>query len=159
MVILIRHAEKPPKSDHSPDLTPIGVERAKRIPSLFYPSSTATLPHPDYLFAAHIRASSNRPVETATPLAQALGMKLNDEYSDDTSQQLAAELLSGKYAGKVVVVFWRHGVMPELAAALGAPNPPKWQDSVFDRIWKVEWINGKAAMTELPQNLLPGDSR
>ena len=106
MVILIRHAEKPPKAEHSSDLTAIGRERAQRIPKLFLPYPGAMLPTPDFLFATHPSRSSNRPVETLKPLEQALHLELNDRYSEDEAGRLSAELLSGKYAGKVVVV-WR----------------------------------------------------
>jgi hypothetical protein len=159
MVLLIRHAEKPPKAEHSPDLTVIGRERAQRIPKLFLPAGSAMLPSPDFLFATHVSRSSNRPVETLTPLAQALHLELNDQYSEDEAEKLAAELLSGKYAGKVVIVCWHHGTLPALSFALGVPNPPVWSDAVFDRVWKVEWVDHTGIMTNLPQNLLPGDSQ
>jgi hypothetical protein len=159
MVILIRHGEKPPKEQHSPHLTPTGLERAKRIPLLFSPDRTPALPRPDFLFATHFTPSSNREVETLEPLARALHMNLNDQYLEDDIEKLAGEILSGKYAGKVVLVCWHHGKLPALAAALGVPKPPAWDVSIFDRIWKVEWPNGTARMSDLPENLLPGDSR
>jgi hypothetical protein len=159
VVILIRHAEKPPKEEHSPHLTPIGLQRAQRIPTLFSPDRTPTLPRPDFLFATHASASSNREVETLEPLAQALHLEMNDQYSEDEIAKLAAEILSGKYAGKVVLVCWHHGKLPDLAAALGVPNPPAWSVSTFDRIWKVEWVHGAAVLTDLPEYLMPGDSQ
>jgi hypothetical protein len=159
VVILIRHGEKPPKEQHSPHLTPTGVERAKLIPTLFSPGRTPTLPRPDFLFATHFTPSSNREVETLQPLAQGLHLELNDQFLEGEIEKLAAEILGGKYAGKVVLVCWHHGKIPAIAAALGVPNPPAWPDTVFDRIWKIEWVNGTGVMTDLPENLLPGDSR
>jgi hypothetical protein len=159
MVILIRHAEKPPKEQHSPHLTPTGVQRAQQIPSLFSPGRTAPLARPGFLFATHFTPSSNREVETLQPLGQALNLEINDQYAEDEIAKLASEILSGKYTGKVVLVCWHHGKLPAPATALGVPNPPAWPDSVFDRIWKIEWVHSTSVMTDLPQNLLPGDSQ
>src|SRR5579859_5269610 len=66
-ILLIQHAEK--LTDGRIDLSPVGFERAKVIPQLF--GGTAAphhLPRPDFLFATHLSAKSNRPVETITPL-------------------------------------------------------------------------------------------
>src|SRR5580658_2000425 len=161
VVIVIRHGEKPPKKEHSPDLTAIGQERAKRIPGLFAGSANrkAVVPHPDALFATHASPGSNREIETLTPLARALNLPLDDRFSEDQGGQLAAELLSGKYAGKVVVICWHHGQIPALVTSLGVAEAPKWADTTFDRIWEVEWDQGNAVMKDLPENLMPGDSQ
>lgn len=157
VVFLIRHGEKPLKEEHSPHLTDTGTERARRLPSLF--ASQAGLPRPDVLFATHATHSSNREVETLTPLAQNLKLPIQDKYGEDDGAKMAAEILSGQYAGKVVLVCWHHGKLPEVAEALGVKNPPKWSDTTFDRIWKVEWTDGKAVMTDIPEGLMPGDSK
>lgn len=126
---------------------------------LFLPGKTVSLPRPDFLFATHFTPSSNREVETLQPLAQSLHLQMNDQYAEDDVDNLTADILGGKYAGKVVLVCWHHGKIAAIAAALGVPNPPAWPDTVFDRIWKVEWLQGTVAMANLPENLLPGDSQ
>ena len=95
------------------DLSPVGFERAKVIPQLFGGAAAPhNLPRPDFLFATHVSKKSNRPVETITPLSAALKLPISSEVADDDYALLAKELLSGKYAGKVVLVAWHHGKMP-----------------------------------------------
>ena len=160
-VLLIRHAEK--LTDGRPDLSPAGFERAKAIPELFGGAGAAAphnLPRPDFLFATHVSKNSNRPVETITPLSQALGLAISHEIDDKDFATLAAELLSGKYAGKVVLVAWHHGSLPGLARALGAVPPyDPWPETQFDRVWRIDYRDGKATLTDLPQRLMPGDSQ
>lgn len=158
-VMLIRHAEK--LTDGRLDLSAVGFERAKVIPLLFGGSGDAhKLPRPDFLFATHLSAHSNRPVETITPLGEALGLPISHEIDDKDFATLAKELLSGKYAGKVVLVAWHHGSLPEFARALGAAPPyDPWPDTQFDRVWRIDYKGGKATLVDLPQELLAGDSK
>jgi hypothetical protein len=159
-ILLIRHAEKPPIGM---DLSPAGFERAKLIPKLFGGAGAAAphdLPRPDFLFATHVSKNSNRPVETITPLSHAFGLPISHEIADKDFAVLAAELLSGKYAGKVVLVAWHHGSLPGLARALGATPPyDPWPETQFDRVWKIDYKDGKAVLTDLPQELMAGDSK
>jgi len=158
-VLIVRHAEK--LTDGRLDLSPVGFKRAGLMPKLFLPAGVrADLPMPQVLIATHQSARSNRPVETITPLAEALKLPIETDLMDDEYGKLAANLLSGRYAGKVVLVAWHHGKIPQLAEALGAKPPYKpWPDAQFDRIWRIDWVQGKAVLTDLPQGLLPGDSK
>jgi phosphohistidine phosphatase SixA len=154
-VYVIRHAEK--LTDGRVDLSAKGFERAKVLANLF---DTKGLAPPQVLFATHLSAHSNRPVETITPLAAALRLPINSEYMNEDYAGLAAELLSGRYAGKVVLVSWHHGKIPQLVTALGGKPPyAPWPEEQFDRIWRIEWVGGKAVVTDLPQGLLAGDSK
>jgi broad specificity phosphatase PhoE len=158
-VLLIRHAEK--LTDGEKDLSPVGFERAKVIPQLFDGTGAAhSLPRPDVLFATHVSKHSNRPVETITPLSEALKLPISSEIDDKDFATLAKELLSGKYAGKVVLVAWHHGSLPAFARALGATPPyDPWPETQFDRVWRIDYRDGNATLTDLPQALLPGDSK
>lgn len=160
-IYIIRHAEK--LTDKRPDLAPEGFHRAALIPRLFLPAageSRVLLPKPDFIFATARSKNSNRPVETVMPLSSALNEPINNEILDDDYPKLAEELLSGKYAGKVVLVAWHHGKIPALTFALGATPPTeKWPDVQFDRIWRIDYAAGKAKLTDLPMLLLPGDSK
>lgn len=158
-VLIVRHGEK--LTDGRIDLSTTGFERARLLPNLFTSGGKRTdLPVPQFLFAAHQSKHSNRPVETITPLAAALHLPIDDRFSDDDYAGLAAELLSGRYAGKVVMVAWHHGKIPELARSLGAVPPySPWPDEKFDRIWRIDYVNGKAVLRDLPQQVLPGDSK
>ena len=58
--------------------------------------------------------------------------------------------------------WWRGitGRCRELAESLGAVPPYKpWPDTQFDRVWRIDYKGGKAVLTDLPQRLLPGDSK
>jgi len=157
-VLLIRHAEK--LTDGQMDLSPVGFERAKVIPRLFGGAAPHNLPRPDFLFATHVSKKSNRPVETITPLSAALKLPIDSTYADDDYASLAKLLLSGKYAGKVVLVAWHHGKLAEFAESLGiSPKPAAWPDTQFDRVWRIDYRDGKATLMNLPQELMPGDSR
>lgn len=158
MVLIIRHAEKPPAEDGSPDLAEKGRERAKVIPSLFPPAGQARFERPEALFATRATKKSNRPFETIVPLSKALNLPIEDKYGRGDLAALFQELSSGKYAGKVVLISWHHGEMKELAQTFGITDAPDWPDTLFDRIWKVEWSDGKAHLVSLPQMLLPGDA-
>lgn len=156
-ILIIRHAEK--LTDGRQDLSPVGYQRASLLPKLF-DGSRSDLPVPEVLFATHASKHSNRPVETITPLAAALKLPIDSTIMDDDYAALAKEILGGKYAGKVVLVAWHHGKIPQLASALGAQPPYKpWSADQFDRIWRIDFKDGKAALTDLPQGLLPGDSK
>ena len=162
IVFIIRHAEKP-MDDKNPDLAPQGFKRAGALPYLFLPlpgsSAAPRLPRPDALFASEASKHSDRPIETIAPLAQALHLRINHDYEDQETTKIAQFILSGKYAGKVVLICWHHGEIPQLARAFGVEDAPKhWSDTVFDQIWKLTWVDGRAQMTTLPQELLKGDS-
>jgi hypothetical protein len=159
-ILLVRHAEKPAEGI---DLAPAGFARAKALPLLFGGAGAAAphnLPRPDVLFATHLSKNSNRPVETITPLSEALKLPIGHDIADKDYATLAKELLSGKYAGKVVLVAWHHGSLPGFAKALGATPPyDPWPDTQFDRVWRIDYKDGKAMLTDLPQGLMPGDSK
>ncbi len=155
-IYLIRHAEKP--TDKRPDLNPQGFLRAALIPNLFT-GSTARLAKPDFIFATARSKNSNRPVETVMPLSAALNEPISNEILDEDFTELAKLLLGGQFAEKIVLVAWHHGKMPDLTTALGAAPPYKWPDGQFDRIWRIDYKDGKATLTDLPMGLLPGDSK
>jgi hypothetical protein len=165
-IYLIRHAEK--LTDGREDLSWQGFYRAAVLPQLFLPpvppgvsgGTRALLPKPDFLVATAPSKHSNRPYETIQPLSSALNLPISNEVANDDFAQLAQTLLSGKYAGKIVLVAWHHGNLPKFAAALGAVPPyAKWPETQFDRLWRIDYTNGKATLTDLPQALLPGDSK
>jgi hypothetical protein len=155
-IYLIRHAEKP--TDKRPDLNPQGFLRAALIPNLFT-APGAKLAKPDFLFATARSKNSNRPYETIMPLSAALNEPISNEILDEDFPNLAKLLLSGQFAGKIVLVSWHHGKIPDLTTALGAIPPYKWPDTQFDRIWRIDYKDGKATLTDLPMQLLPGDSK
>ncbi len=158
-ILIIRHAEK--LTDGRLDLSETGFKRAALLPKLFLPTGVRPdLPMPQVLFATHQSKHSNRPVETITPLSEALHLPISHDIMDDDYPELAKLLLSGQYAGKVVLVSWHHGKIPQLAQVLGVEPPyAKWPDEQFDRVWRIDYMGGKATIKDLPQSLMPGDSK
>jgi hypothetical protein len=158
IVYLVRHGEK--LTDGQMNLSAAGFERARLLSQAF--SSTGRrpdLPTPQVLFAAHVSAHSNRSLQTLLPLAEALHLPVDDSFKNNDFEALATALLSGEYAGKVVLVAWHHGKIPQLAAALGAKPPyDPWPAQVYDRIWRIDYIHGKANIQDLPYPM-PADSK
>jgi hypothetical protein len=173
-ILIIRHAEKT-GSKTDVHLSETGKERAKLLPALFMASTsrTAPFPTPDFIFAARKSTDSQRPGETVTPLAMKLKLPINDDYHSSTKEvtkigekrkganELRDELFSNaKYAGKTILICWRHGAIVELAKTLKVDNiPAKWEDGVFDRVWQISYDKqGKVSFFDRPQRLMAGDS-
>jgi hypothetical protein len=160
-ILVVRHAEKPPEPASpteapDPNLSLRGHQRAAAL-GVFVPGTFAKI---DFLFASRDSDNSDRPLQTITPLGQAIGLSIDTKYKDKDFAELAAHLGDPKFAGTRVLVAWHHGKIPELAAALGVNNPPApWNPAMFDRIWQIDYdAAGKAALTDVPQKLLYGDS-
>lgn len=154
-VLIIRHAEKSDLKTDA-DLNRRGYARAAALPALF----PAHFEMPDFIFASRQSKHSNRPVETLTPLARALQLKINNTFADADYRFLAKTLLSNPiYAGKIVLICWHHENIPGLAHALGVKDAPsRWPEKQFDKVWRIEYPEGIPTLTELAQKLLPGDS-
>lgn len=158
-IFLIRHAEK--LTDGEMGLSAAGIERARLLSQAFSPGGNRPgLPTPQVLFAAHVSAHSNRSLQTLTPLATSLHLPIDDSFKNEDFEALAAALLSGKYAGKIVLVAWHRGKIPQLAAALGAKPPYSiWPEQQYDRIWRIDYVDGRATLQDLPLAMMPGDSK
>ncbi|GAA3514283.1 hypothetical protein [Actinocatenispora rupis] len=172
-IMVIRHAEKPPDSGaphgvlpngNSDDsaLTVRGWLRAGALAELFAPTGTDVRPgllRPTAIYAAQPgKDSALRPSQTVTPLAERTGLTLTTTYAKGDEKDLAAELttLSG-----AVLVSWQHEEIPAIAAALGTvtPAPPSsWPDDRYDMVWVFAPADGGYAFTQVPQQLLAGDS-
>lgn len=119
-------------------------------------------PAPNFVFATQRSKHSKRPIETVTPVATALNLPINDRFADrdaDIKKMAGAILNDLCFAGKIVLVCWHHGKIPDVAKALGVLKPPKWDGKVFDRIWQITFARGKATLQDLPQMLLYGDTK
>ncbi|MDX6444582.1 MAG: hypothetical protein QOH71_1656 [Blastocatellia bacterium] len=114
---------------------------------------------PNYVFATEASRDSKRPIETVAPLATAFKVPVNDCFGDDDEdmKEMTNAILQ-EFPGKIILVCWHHGRIPEIAKALGIAKPPKWDGKIFDRVWQITFPKGKATLTDLPQMLLYGDS-
>jgi hypothetical protein len=174
-VLILRHAEKP-NEEGNPDLSSRGAARAAALPSLFvipptFPTKPAPFPTPEFLFATKASEKSNRPVETVTPLARALGdLHIHDKHANNDFQAAVEDLFGdAKYASKTILICWHHGHIPKLTSAVlaRAKNadkvvdkvPKKWEDTVFDQVWQITFDDqGDATFAIRPQRLLFGDA-
>lgn len=175
-------------NDGGRNLSVRGSARAAALPALFVPGmpqSACRLHHktgqfigsyqqiplkgakprfatPAFIFATEKSKHSKRPIETVTPLSTALAVHTNGRFADNNAEikQMADTILNElAFAGKVVLICWHHGNIPDVAKALGIAKPPKWDGKVFDRVWQITFPKGKATLTDLPQMLLYGDSK
>jgi len=130
------------------------------------PAGQPIYPKPDFLFATEDSNGSHRPVETVTPLAQALGLTLNHGYTNNQHKALADAILKdpSTYGGKVVLICWHHGEIAKLVHDFGVPKPSSsqpwdpWPGTVFDLLLEVTWIGTAASVQVSHQELLFGDS-
>jgi hypothetical protein len=161
-VLLIRHAEEPPKAEASIHLSDSGKRRAEALHGLFEtsPGRPEPFPKPDFLFAPKPGGKSRRSLETLEPLAKQRGLTVAADLDKEDAEKLAHKVLHDpKYAGKTILVAWNHSMLPALARAFKAGNVPmEWKESHYDRIWVIRYGTGGAAeFQDLPQSLMPGD--
>jgi len=160
-VILIRHAEKPASGN---ELNTQGFQRAKALVGFFENTPSMTrygTPVAIYAMAPKDQTGSVRPIQTVTPLADSLGLKINTAYKKDELTLLIGEILNtGAYDGKMVLVCWEHNMIPKIVKGFGWDGAPQsWDGSVFDRAWVLNFTDGAVVSFEdIPQRLLPGDS-
>lgn len=159
-VIIIRHAEKPPTGN---ELSITGNERSfALVPFFMYNSKMLEHGSPVAIYAQKPGNGhpSVRPMETCTPIAGALGLKLQ-LFTNDHYPEMVKEILHKKrYQNKTVLICWAHGTIPDIANELGVQPKPAWPGKAFDRIWLINFgPDGKvASFQDLPQQLLFGDS-
>ena len=179
VIMIIRHAEKPTGSGapygitadgkrDSESLTVQGWTRAGALVGLFAPRDGAGAPapvrtglvRPTGVHAADpSTGGSQRPEETATPTAAALGVQLDLRFAKGQEAALAAALLAS--AGPRLVA-WEHESIAAIIDHLGpvSPTPPSaWPDDRFDLVWVLTARSGGGwDFTQVPQMLLAGDS-
>ena len=153
----MRHAEKPDRAlgiagvdeqgaADARSLSVRGWQRAGALARWLAPADAAApFGRPTLLRSASTTAvnKSRRPMLTLLPLAQRLGLPLQDDLDSNAPEDAAAALagLPG-----TVVVAWRQDTLPALAGALaarlGAVNaaaiPAVWPEDRFDPVWVLE---------------------
>jgi len=149
-IILIRHADKP-ADPQDPHLSPAGVQRAEWLVSFITTDPAMTrFGLPVAVFATRTTKDDNgqRTQETVAPLARVLKLPVRTPFLGKDYAALADLILAEPaYAGKTVLICWNHEEIPQLAAALGVtPEPPKWKESAFDRVYVISYRHGKAAL-------------
>ena len=165
-VILFRHGEEP-KDKSSNHLSKTGYLRAQLLPGLFETNPVLRkLGPPAALFAAGAKNKSKsiRSIETLVPLSLVLKIPINDNFLRDDFYNMTNEINTNpEYDDQVVVVTWTHKILKDIAEDVGLKKAPIYPSGQFDRIWVITFDGGKkgqkAVLQDLPQQLLPGDSK
>jgi len=165
-VIFIRHAEKPADG---PGLSAQGFKRADALVKFFKTNPAVTRygnPVAIYAAAPKNEDSSIRSIQTVTPLARAIGVRVDDSFTRGQTGKLVRAIMENPaYEGRLVLVCWQHTRLVDAAVELAEYNnssvsvPLLWDDGAFDRVWILDLKNGQVvSFKDLPQRLLPGDS-
>jgi len=165
VVLIIRHAENP-ATGHG--LSPRGEQRAEAYKDYFTNFTVDSKRfEPQAVFAAKDSKQSHRPRLTVEPLAKAAKLPIDTRFGSNESDHLAADLRATEQ-GKVVLVCWRHGVIPDLLRALGEKPKKllpdgKWPDAVYDWVILLSYDQDghliPASTRRINEHLLPGDSQ
>ncbi|MFK2900567.1 flagellar basal body-associated protein FliL [Dyella jejuensis] len=132
-MMIIRHAEKP---ESGAGLAPEGVARAQAYVGYFEHFTLDGEPMvPNALYATADSPSSMRPRLTITPLSRALGLPIDDRFTDKQTRELAESLRTDPH-GDHVLIAWHHGELPKLVRDLGGDPTTlipggKWPSQVF----------------------------
>jgi broad specificity phosphatase PhoE len=169
-IIIIRHAEKP---ETGSELNAKGAKRAEALVWFFKAEPAVTrygTPAAIYAAAPKNEDSSVRSIQTVTPLARALRLPINTDFTRGQTHKIVVDIMENPaYKGRMVLICWQHTniteIVKELADYKGSWNdaqyflPGKWPDEAFDRAWVLNFTKGKVvSFQDVPQRLLPGDS-
>jgi len=176
--MVLRHAEKPAK-DNAPfgvtrkgerskeSLEVRGWQRAGALANLFVPVNGhlhhSALATPQFLYASKPlrRKGSRRPIETITPLAEKLAIRINSDFQRSQLVNMIADVFSHK---GVVLICWQREYIPEIASLILSQKkiaPAEWPEDRFDLIWVFDLHPSSLTykFRQVPQQLLAGDSK
>ena len=138
-VILVRHAEKIiDPNNNDPDLSPAGEARAQELVRMFGDAGINAIYATQY----------KRTQQTVKPLADKLGLPVNQINSKNTTELLAR--IRSQNSGQVVFVAGHNNSVPEIIAALGGPTFPIIPEAEFDNLYVVTvYRTGKAKVVKL----------
>jgi broad specificity phosphatase PhoE len=165
VLLIIRHAENP-ADGHG--LSPRGEERAKAYKNYFQNFTVdGTRREPEAVLVAADSKQSHRPRLTVEPFAKAAKLPIDGSFGNKQPADLAAELRAN-HQGKVILICWHHGQIPDLLRALGAapetllPNG-KWPRNVYDWVIMATFDENGRLIPErtkrISEHLLQGDSQ
>lgn len=151
-IIIIRHGEKPA---HGDNLSCQGMNRALALPAVLF----NRFGRPDWSYVPRLKqdkgTSHARMLQTLTPYAVQQNLTINTQFAEDQVSAAARHVLGR--SGTVLMV-WEHSQIPPLARALGVPDPPSWEKSDFDSVWRVTPGRGKARLEISSQGLHPQET-
>jgi len=173
-IMIVRHGEKEKDfpgdpnvdRDGKPDeasLNTQGWARAQALVGFFDDADAPGIAKPDMIFAAAPAADSKRPMETVTPLAEALWPDAADRARHFNTahdvDDLAGVMNDAVAADGVVLIAWEHHRIPTLAARLNPvpAAPGRWPGYRFDVVWIFDRHGDAWAFSQTPENVLPTD--
>jgi broad specificity phosphatase PhoE len=129
-MIFVRHAEKALIPVGDPGLTPAGQARAAELARQLMDADVVA--GIDAVYSTPFR----RTVETAQPVADALGLEIN-RYEPDDSEAVLARILKN-HKGKIILVVGHSDTVPTLIADLGASKKvPPIAELEYDNIYVI----------------------
>jgi len=138
-IYLIRHGEK--NRDGSRGLNENGLVRSRRLPEIF--CEGCRFEEPDVLIARSITADSKRPYDTLIPLSNQYQLPIDGKYR--YNGELASYILHSVYqrdwCNKVILVCWKHKLLPGLAQALGCPSEEcqEWPTDDYETVYHFQY--------------------
>ena len=178
IIMFLRHGEKP--GDDGPPhgvnrhgeiddhcLSVQGWTRAGALAGLFAQAPSASHAHltkPERIIATRPtpEARSKREMDTASPTAHRLGLKVIDRHARGNEADLVTEVLG---TPEPTLVVWHHGALARLVRQFpvaNAPDIPKeWPSERFDLIWVLVLETGPQPVYRfvvVPQMLLGDDT-
>lgn len=164
-IILIRHGEKPLNQTET-GLSVAGQARSMAYVVYFQNFEINSQPIKiEHLLATAPTDHSNRPYLTIQPLAQQLGLKINNQFNN-TDQDIAALvkflLEEQQFFNTNILVCWHHERLLEIAAALGAIKgtlPAEWSPDNFGWVILLSYdAKGEViSSTVIEEKLMFGD--
>ena len=175
-IMIVRHAEKP-ATDFTPygltingkrskeSLTAKGWQRAGALANLLAPTNGhfqhPLLAQPQFIYASRFikRRGSKRPIETITPLAEKLKIKINSDFPRFDVDKMLADVFRCK---GVVLICWQREYIPKIAASImdgQGSVPAEWPEARYDMVWIFDRGRSSARYRfhQVPQRLLMGD--
>ncbi len=129
VVILVRHAEKAAEPANDPPLTPAGEARAAALAGALRDARVAGI----------VSTQFRRTLETAAPLARALGLVPDTVRAGGRTAELHAQAVAAhvraRYAGRTVLVVGHSNTIPPIIAALGGPRLPDLCDPEYAHLF------------------------
>lgn len=175
-IMIIRHAEKHSTGGRERgvnidgvhahhELTVRGWQRAGALVRFFAPVAGAppepAISTPRAILASAATASSPslRAQHTVRPLAEMLGLRIDNAHPDGAEPAVAAAALA---AEGPVLIAWHHSHIPALARAIAGADlgcPAAWPDDRFDVVWTLDRsdADGAWAFSQVAQRLMAHD--
>ena len=175
-IMIIRHAEKHSTGGRERgvnldgvharhELTVRGWQRAGALVRFFAPVAgppaepAISTPRAILASAATAKSPSLRAQHTVRPLAEALGIDIDNAHPDGAEAAVAAAALAA--AGPVLIA-WHHSHIPALARAIAGADlacPATWPDDRFDVVWTLDRSDADGAwcFTQVAQRLMALD--